>query len=106
MFVILENICFIPRSGILDTQEYLRVFLFVEKMHFLWPEPQRTDLVFVPQYFEVPRALIKISSCRANDTSRQGNQQLGILILFSSVFLWQWNPVNMVTNGLKKIWPY
>ena len=31
MFVILENICFIPRSGILDTQEYLRVFLLVEK---------------------------------------------------------------------------
>ena len=35
MFVILENICFIPQRGILDTQEYLRVFLFVEKMHFL-----------------------------------------------------------------------
>ena len=85
MFVILENICFIPRSGILDTQEYLRVFLFVEKMHFLWPEPQRTDLVFVPQYFEVPRALIKISSCRANDTSRRGTQQLRILL--DSIFL-------------------
>ena len=85
MFVILENICFIPQSGILDTQEYLRVFLFVEKMHFLWPEPQRTDLVFVPQYFEVPRALIKISSCRANDTSRRGTQQLRIL--FDSIFL-------------------
>ena len=33
------------------------------------------------------RAVIKISSCRANDTSRRGIQQLGILILFSSVFL-------------------
>ena len=85
MFVILENICFIPQRGILDTQEYLRVFLFVEKMHFLWPEPQRTDLVFVPQYFEVPKALIKISSCRANGTSRRGIQQLGIL--FDSIFL-------------------
>ena len=52
------------------------------------------------------RAVIKISSCWASDTRRRGIQQLGILILFSSIFLLQWNPVNMVSNGLKKIWPY
>ena len=61
------------------------MFPFVEKMHFLWPEPQRTDLEFVPQYIEVPRAVIKISSFRANDTSRRGIQQLGIL--FGFIFL-------------------
>ena len=34
---------------------------------------------------------------------------LGFWILDETLFFVfdiQWNPVNMVTNGLKKIWPY
>ena len=50
------------------------------------------------------KAVIKISSCRASDIRRRGIQQLETMILFSSIFLLQWNSVNMVTSGLKTIW--